>query len=229
MITVHHLDNSRSQRVLWMLEELGLPYEIILYQRDADTQLAPASLKRVHPLGKAPVLTDGAITMAESGAIIDYLAQHYGRETLLPAVGTPAYREYVYWLHYAEGSLMPPLLVRYIFEQIRAAPMPFFVRFIINRLVAQVNRRFLDNQLHSHLGFVADHLACHEWFAGDSFSAADIQMSFPLEVAMTRANAADSYPRLKAYVDNLQVRPAYQKALAAGGPYRYGSGRPPVD
>lgn len=229
MITVHHLDNSRSQRVLWMLEELGLPYEIVRYRRDADTQLAPASLKRVHPLGKAPVLVDGTITMAESGAIIDYLAQRYGREALLPAPETPAYREYVYWLHYAEGSLMPPLLVRFIFDQIQAAPMPFFVRFIVNRLVAQVNRRFLDNQLHSHLNFVADHLACHEWFAGSAFSAADIQMSFPLEVAMTRAGAADSFPRLKAYVDGLQARPAYRKALAAGGPYRYGPRSSPVD
>lgn len=222
MIQLHHLNDSRSQRILWMLEELELDYEIKHYQRNADTQLAPDSLRRVHPLGKAPVLTDGDLTLAESGAIIDYLAQTYGRQTLLPAMNTPDWWHYVYWLHYAEGSLMPPLLMRHVFDKVQQAPVPFFVRPIVNKIVAGVDKAFLHKQIDTHLNFVADHLACHDWFAGDRFGAADIQMSFPLEAAMYRSELAERYPRLKAYVAQLQARPAYLKALAAGGTYIYG-------
>ncbi|GHA20117.1 glutathione S-transferase [Oceanisphaera arctica] len=222
MIQLHHLNNSRSQRILWLLEELGLEYEIKHYRRDTDTQLAPDSLKRIHPLGKAPVLTDGGMTLAESGAIIDYLAQTYGRDTLLPANNSPAWWDYVYWLHYAEGSLMPPLLIRHVFDKVQQAPVPFFIRPIVNRIVAGVDKVFLHKQIQTHLNFVADHLSCHDWFAGKRFGAADIQMSFPLEAAMHRSELADSYPRLRAYVSALQARPAYLRALKAGGPYLYG-------
>ena len=222
MIQLHHLNDSRSQRIIWMLEELELDYEIKRYQRDANTSLAPDSLKRVHPLGKAPVLTDGDITLAESGAIIDYLAQRYGSQALLPTVNTDTWWDYVYWLHYAEGSLMPPLLMRHVFDKMAQAPMPFFMRPLVKKLVAGVNDAFLNQQIHTHLNFVADHLACHEWFLGEQFSAADIQMSFPLEAAMHSAKLADYYPRIKAYVAQLQARPAYLQALQKSGPYLYG-------
>lgn len=221
MIQLHHLNHSRSQRIIWMLEELELNYEITAHQRDTDTGLAPSSLKKVHPLGKAPVLIDGELKLAESGAIIDYLAQGYGPE-LLPDKHSVAWWDYVFWLHYAEGSLMPPLVMRLVFDKIKDAPMPFFVRPLINKIVAGVDKAFLHQQIHTQLKFVADHLSCNEWLVGDSFGAADIQMSFPLEAAMHRAEWAARYPRIKAYVDQLQARPAYRRALAKGGDYRYG-------
>jgi glutathione S-transferase len=222
MITVHHLEHSRSQRILWLLEELGLDYDIKHYRRDQDTQLAPESLKQVHPLGKAPVITDGELTLAESGAIVDYLARTYGRETLLPAADSPAWWGYVYWLHYAEGSLMPPLLMRHVFDRVKAAPVPFFVRPLVNRIVAGVDQAFLRQQIKTHLDFVEDHLSCHDWLVDGRFGAADIQLSFPLEAALSRTGMADRYPRLAQYVARLQARPAYLRALAAGGPYAYG-------
>lgn len=222
MITVHHLEHSRSQRILWLLEELGLDYDIKHYRRDQDTQLAPESLKQVHPLGKAPVITDGELTLAESGAIVDYLARTYGRETLLPAADSPAWWDYVYWLHYAEGSLMPPLLMRHVFDRVKAAPVPFFVRPLVNRIVAGVDQAFLRQQIKTHLDFVEDHLSCHDWLVDGRFGAADIQLSFPLEAALSRTGMAGRYPRLAQYVARLQARPAYLRALAAGGPYAYG-------
>ncbi|MGO4999716.1 glutathione S-transferase [Oceanisphaera sp. W20_SRM_FM3] len=221
MIKLHHLNHSRSQRIIWLLEELELNYELVKHQRDIDTDLAPASLKKVHPLGKAPVLVDQELKLAESGAIIDYLAQRYGAQ-LLPEKDSAAWWDYVYWLHYAEGSLMPPLVMRLIFDKVQAAPVPFFVRPIISKIVAGVDKAFLHQQIHSQLNFVADHLSCHDWMLGEHFSAADIQMSFPLEAAMYNPKWAAAYPRLKAYVDQLQARPAYLRALAKGGDYRYG-------
>lgn len=221
MIKLHHLNHSRSQRIIWLLEELELDYKLIKYQRDSDTELAPESLKKVHPLGKAPVLQDGELKLAESGVIVDYLAQHYGPQ-LLPDKDSSAWWDYQYWLHYAEGSLMPPLLLRLVFDKIKAAPVPFFIRPIINKIVAGVDQAFLHQQLHSQLNYVADHLSCHDWMLGEQFSAADIQMSFPLEAAMHNEKLAACYPRLKAYVQQLQARPAYLRALAKGGDYRYG-------
>lgn len=221
MIQLHHLNHSRSQRIIWMLEELELHYEITAHQRNADTGLAPESLKKVHPLGKAPVLIDGELKLAESGAIIDYLAQDYGPQ-LLPDKNSAAWWDYVYWLHYAEGSLMPPLVMRLVFDKVKDAPMPFFVRPLINKIVAGVDKAFLHQQIHTQLNFVADHLSCNEWLVGESFGAADIQMSFPLEAAMYRTEWAACYPRIKAYVEQLQARPAYRRALAKGGDYRYG-------
>lgn len=221
MIQLHHLNHSRSQRILWLLEELELDYELIKHQRDPNTELAPASLKKVHPLGKAPVLIDDELTLAESGAVVDYLAQRYGPQ-LLPEKDSAAWWDYVFWLHYAEGSLMPPLVMRLVFSKIQAAPVPFFIRPIIKKIVAQVDKAFLHQQIHGQLNFVADHLSCHNWMLGEHFSAADIQMGFPLEAAMYNKKLAASYPRINAYVQQLQARPAYVRALAKGGDYRYG-------
>ncbi|OYD23385.1 glutathione S-transferase [Oceanimonas baumannii] len=222
MISLHYLNDSRAQRILWLLEELGLEYQLVRYRRDAGSGLAPADLKKAHVLGKSPVITDGHLTLAESGAIIDYLAQRYGAGALLPVHGSDAWWDYVYWLHYAEGSLMPPLLMRIVFERVKQASMPFLIRPLVSRIVAGVNDAFLDKQIHTHLNFVADHLACHKWMLGEQFSAADIQMSFPLETVMSDSALADSYPRLKSYVAAFRERPAYHKALKAGGEYRFG-------
>ena len=152
MITVHHLNNSRSQRVLWLLEELGLPYEIKRYERDPKTMLAPASLRKIHPLGKSPVITDGELTLAESGAIIEYLVDRYGNGRLRPALDTPEHLRYTYWLHYAEGSAMPPLLLKLIFDQIEKSPMLFFVRPIARSITNRVKSSFIEPQIAQHLG-----------------------------------------------------------------------------
>ena len=221
MITVHHLNNSRSQRVLWLLEELGLPYEIQHYQRDAKTMLAPASLRKVHPLGKSPVITDGRVTVAESGAIIEYLIDTYGQGRLAPAPGTPDRLRYTYWLHFAEGSAMPPLLMKLVFDKIVSSPMPFFVKPIARGISAKVMSSFVDPNLKSQLDFMEAELAKHPWFAGKEFSAADIQMSFPLEAAAQRAGLDAGRPKLTAFLKRIHARPAYQKALERGGPYSF--------
>ncbi len=218
MITVHHLNNSRSQRVLWLLEELEVPYELVNYERDPKTLLAPASLQAIHPLGKSPVITDGPVTVAESGAILEYLVETHGKGRLVPAAGTQAHRDYRYFMHYAEGSLMPYLLLKLIFRRVKTAPMPFFVKPIARKIADTVSRQFIDPNLTRHLTFLGDHLGSHAWFAGDALTAADIQMSFPLEGAVARAGDAVS-PRLTEFVKKFQARPAYQRALAKGGPY----------
>lgn len=220
MIVVHHLNNSRSQRVLWLLEELGVPFEIQHYQRDAKTMLAPTSLRQVHPLGKSPVITDGAVTVAESGAIIDYLVSKYGNGRLAPAEGTPERLRYTYWLHYAEGSAMPPLLLALIFNFIPRQPMPFFIRPLVRSICGNVRRSFIQPQLDLHLGYMNDELGKSKWFAGDTFSAADIQMSFPLEAAATRGGIDQQYPRLADFLRRIQAMPSYQRALEKGGPYQ---------
>jgi glutathione S-transferase len=218
MLTVHHLNHSRSQRVLWLLEELGVPYEVKHYQRDARTMLAPSSLKKIHPLGKSPVITDGDLTVAESGAIIEYLVERYGQGQLAPAPGAAARRRYTYWLHYAEGSLMPLLVTKLVFS--RLPPLsPFFVRPVVRALVRNVNRGYLDPQLRQHLGFIEGELTKNAWFAGEEFSAADVQMSFPVEAASARSGNAPDYPRLHAWLERIQARPAYQRALEKGGPF----------
>ncbi len=220
MITLHHLENSRSQRIIWMLEELAVPYEIKRYERDPRTNLGPASLKAVHPLGKSPVITDGEVTMAESGAIIDYLGQKFSAGKLVPEYGSKAHQDYTYWLHYAEGSLMPPLLIRLVFETIRARKMPFFVKPIAERIVNETMRTFIGPQIKTHFDYVENYLKQHEWFAGTRLTGADIQMSFPLEASVARGLGAN-YPAITAYVKRLHARPAYQRALEAGGEYAY--------
>ncbi|EMP56260.1 glutathione S-transferase family protein [Marinobacter santoriniensis NKSG1] len=221
MITVHHLNNSRSQRVLWMLEELEVPYEIKRYQRDPETMQAPASLKQVHPLGKSPVITDRDLVVAESGAIIEYLAHTYGKDTLLPKAGSQAWLDYTYWLHYAEGSLMPPLVMRLVFEKIKTSPMPFFVKPVAKGISDKTNQMFIGPMIKTHLDFVESHLAKNTWFVGDTLSAADIQMSFPLEASVARGIVRNSRPHITAWVERVHARPAYRKALEKGGEYDY--------
>ncbi|PZO36181.1 MAG: glutathione S-transferase [Pseudanabaena frigida] len=219
MITVHHLNNSRSQRVLWLLEELELPYEIKRYERDPKTMLAPASLREVHPLGKSPVITDGKLTLAESGAIIEYLVGHYGNGRLRPALGTPEHLRYTYWLHYAEGSAMPPLLLKLIFDQIEKSPMLFFVRPIARSIANRVKSSFIEPQIAQHLDYMEAEIGKSTWFAGNEFTAADIQISFPLEAAVARAGLNSSRPNLMAFLNRIHSRPAYKKALERGGTY----------
>ena len=222
MITLHHLEDSRSQRVLWLLEELGADYRIHHYQRDPETSLAPAELREVHPLGKSPVITDGELTLAESGAIIEYLARTYGDDEWAPAPGDARYWDYAYWMHYAEGSLMPPLLVRLIFSKVRTGA-PFLVRPIAAGIADQVERAFTDAQIQAHFSFVNDHLAANRWLLGDAMTAADIQISFPLEAGLAQSSLGEQYPHIAEYVDRFQQRPAYRRALAAGGEdYAYG-------
>jgi len=221
MIVVHHLNDSRSQRVLWLLEELGLPYEIVRYQRDPHTLLAPASLRTVHPLGKSPVVVEDGEVLAESGAIVEILADRHGGGRLAPAAGTPERARYLYWLHYAEGSAMPPLLLRLVFARVADAKMPFFARPIARGIAATVRCTFIDPQIASHLDFMEGELAQREWFAGDAFSAVDIQMSFPLEAASVRAGLDAGRPRLWAWLQRIHARPAYRRALERGGPYSY--------
>jgi glutathione S-transferase len=220
VIIVHHLNNSRSQRILWLLEELGLPYEVKRYQRDAQTMLAPPELRAVHPLGKSPVITDGEVTLAESGAIVEYLASRYGNGALLPAADTPERLHYLYWMHFAEGSAMPPLLLKLIFDRIESGKgMPFFVKPVARGIAAQVKQRMVTPNLERQLDYMEGWLAKHEWFAGSGFSAADIQMSFPLEAAASRGGLTASRPKLWAFLEKIHARPAYQRALEKGGKY----------
>jgi glutathione S-transferase len=221
MITVHHLNNSRSQRVLWLLEELGVRYEVKRYERDPKTMLAPPELVSIHPLGKSPIVTDGASTLAESGAIVEYLIDKYGGGRLIPPVGTPERLRYTYWLHYAEGSAMPPLLLKLVFDRVAAARVPWPVSSIARRIASQVTRTFIEPQLTRHLDFMESELASRPWFAGAQFTAADVQMSFPLEAAVARAGLNASRPKLMAFLDRIHGRPAYRQALARGGPYDF--------
>ncbi|MBC8057441.1 MAG: glutathione S-transferase [Rhizobiales bacterium] len=221
MITVHHLNNSRSQRVLWLLEELGVPYEIEKYQRDAKTMLAPPALIKVHPLGKSPVITEDGATIAETGAIVEYLLERHGRGRLAPAVGTPERLRWRYWLHFAEGSAMPPLLLKLIFERIKVSPMPFFAKPIAKGLSNKVLAAMVEPNLKRQLDFMEAELGKSEWFAGSEFSAADIQMSFPVEAAAQRAGLDASRPKLMAFLKRIHARAAYKRALERGGPYAF--------
>ena len=219
MVVLHHLNNSRSQRLLWLFEELNIPYEIKTYQRDSKTDLAPETIKKVHALGKFPVITDGDITIAESGAIIEYLVEKYG-ENFSPERGTDAGRSYTYWMHYAEGSLMPLLVIKLIFDKVKSSPMPFFIKPIAKGIANKVMAAYAGPNIKSNLNFINQHLATNEWFCGDQLTGADIQMSFPLE-AMVSQQGLDEYPNILAFVKKSQARPAYQKGLKAGGSYDF--------
>ncbi|MDI1325746.1 MAG: glutathione S-transferase [Brevundimonas sp.] len=220
MITVHHLNDSRSQRVLWLLEELGAPYEVKRYQRDAKTMLAPPDLKAIHPLGKSPVLDDGDARVAETGAIIEYLLETHPASGLRPASGTEAARRFTYWLHYAEGSAMTPLLLKLIFSAIPGR-VPFLARPVARGITKAMNANMIDPQLAAHTALWEAELARSAWFAGDAFSAADIMMSFPVEAAGSRVGYGAEKPRLKAFLQTIHARPAYRRALERGGPYSY--------
>jgi len=219
MIVVHHLNNSRSQRVLWLLEELELDYEIVRYQRDPKTMLAPPELRAIHPLGKSPVISDGDIVVAESGAIIEYLVETYGHGRLVPPAGTEERRRWTYFLHYAEGSAMAPLLMKLIFDRVENSPAPFFVKPIARGIAQKVKGGYIEPQIAAHLDYLEAELNQRPWFAGAEFSAADIQMSFPLEAAAARAGLDASRPNLTAFLKRIHSRPAFQRALERGGPY----------
>jgi glutathione S-transferase len=220
MLTVHHLNNSRSQRVLWLLEELGLPYEIVRYQRQADMR-APKDLRAIHPLGKSPVITDGGKTIAESGAIVEYIVGTYGEGRLVPAPDTPERLRYTYWLHYAEGSAMPLLLLKLLFN-IMPKRAPALLRPVVRKVSSQALTTLVNPQLKQHMSFWESELTKSEWFAGDAFTAADIQMSFPLEAAAARGGLEQGHPAAMAFLDRIHARPAYQRALEQGGPYEVG-------
>ena len=221
MITVHHLNNSRSQRVLWLLEELGIRYEVKRYERDKKTMLAPPELKIVHPLGKSPVITDDGRALAETGAIVEYILARYGGGRLVPESGTEDQLRFLYWLHYAEGSAMTPLLLKLVFTRIPQNAPPL-IRGLIKNVMKQAITRLADPQIRVHLDYWDAELAKATWFCGRNFSAADIMMSFPLEAAAARADAK-SRPMVKSFLDRIHARPAYKAALKAGGPYDYAS------
>jgi glutathione S-transferase len=221
MLVVHHLNNSRSQRVLWLLEEFGLPYEVKRYERDPKTMLAPPALLAIHPLGKSPVIVDGAVTVAESGAIIEYLVDKYGGGRLIPAAGSPERLRYTYWLHFAEGSAMTPLLFTLVFSRIAANPAPWPVSAIARRIAATVTKSFIAPNLTRQLDYIEAELGSQPWFAGPQFTAADVQMSFPLEVSASRAGLNPSRPNSIGFLERIHARDAYKRALERGGKYDY--------
>ena len=218
MITVHHLNNSRSQRILWLLEELGLEYEIKPYQRDAKTMLAPPELRAVHPLGKSPVITDGDQTLAESGAIIEHLSDRYGAGRLAPAFGSSERLRYLYWLHFAEGSAQPPLLLKLLFDRIKSSA-PILVRPVARAIADKALNSFVLPNIERNLNFMEGELGKTDWFAGNAFTSADIQMSFPLEAARMRGGLDEKRPRLMGWLERIHARPAYRKAIERGGKY----------
>lgn len=221
MITVHHLENSRSQRVLWLLEELGLPYQVKRYERDKKTNLAPKELLKVHPLGKSPVIDDNGAIIAETGAIIEHIVDTYGQGRLIPSTGTDDYRRYKYWIHAAEGSYMPPLVMALFLNRMETAKMPFFAKPIAKKLTQGVRDAYLTQTTKALFDYLDAEIGRGDWLAGKDFTAADVIMSFPAEASLQRVDAAKSAKNLKAYVDRLQARPAYKRALDKGGPYAY--------
>jgi glutathione S-transferase len=206
MIRVHHLNNSRSQRVLWLLEEIGTPYEVVRYERNTKTMLAPKDLRRIHPLGKSPIIEDNGRTIAETGLIVEYLVQRYGVD-LAPSNGSDSYWRYKYWLHYAEGSIMPPLLLKLVIDRLG--------------LLGRPARPFVSAQLKLHLDFLEAELGDGPWFLGARFSAADIMMSFPIEAARARAGVDETRPKLMDFLKRIHGRDAYKRALEKGGAYVY--------
>jgi glutathione S-transferase len=206
MLILHHLNDSRSQRILWLLEELGTPYEIKRYQRDATTRLAPPELKAVHPLGKSPVITDGDIRIAESGAIVDYVIRRYGKGAMMPAIGTADYETYNEWLHYAEGSAMLPLMMHLYVSRLKEAGAPLHPR--------------IDSETANHLGYVEGALRGREFLVGPAISGADIQMSFVGEMAKV-FDRLGPYPNLAAWLTRMHARPAFQRSIEKGGAYRF--------
>ena len=222
MITVHHLNNSRSQRILWLLEELNVEYEIKRYERDPVTIRAPKSLQAIHPLGKSPVIQDGDIIVAESGAIIEYLVRQYGSKQFLPEENSQTYRDVIYWLHFAEGSLMPPLLMKMVFDKLKQSPMPFFVKPIAKQISDKVMKTFVSPEIKLLLEYIDNYLSERTWFVGEHLSGADFQMSFPLEACVARGTVDQNYPNILAFVQRFQSRAAYLAALERGGDYDYG-------
>jgi glutathione S-transferase len=219
MLTVHHLENSRSHRIVWLLEELGVDYQISRYGRDKETGLAPPELLEIHPLGKAPVITDDDKVIAESGAIIEYLIYEYDDGTLKPVEGTPERLAYTYWLHYAEGTFAPLMLLSLVMARIEDAPLPFFLKPIAKGIASKVREGYLDPNVKRNLDFMEATLSKSKWFCGDRFTAADVQMSFALEAAEVRTDLSSEYPNLADFLHSIRERPAYNAALDKGGHY----------
>ena len=219
MITIHHLNNSRSQRVLWLLEELGVDYRIESHLRDPATMRAPPRVREVHPLGKLPILIDDDLTLAESGAIVEYLVERYGGGRLAPAPASPERLRYLYWIHYAEGSLMPPLLLQLVFDQIETGPMPFLARPIVRALARAVKEKFVGPEIDRNFDFAEAELATSAWFAGDELTAADIMMSFPVQVAAAKGSLDARRPHLAAWLERIEARPAFLRSVERAGPY----------
>jgi glutathione S-transferase len=223
MITLHYLENSRAQRILWLLEELGLQYEIKHYRRDPKTMLAPKELKEVHPLGKSPIITDGDICMAESAAIVEYLIKTYGEGELVPARNTKEFIKYRELMHYAEGSIMPFMLLTLIFNKIKTAPMFFLAKPIAKMIANKTFKNFITPNVKNHLDFLEAELTKHQWFAGEEMTGADFMMSFPIEAAAARTDLKKGYPKLNEFLERIQSMPSYQRALEKGLPYKLGS------
>jgi len=219
VIIVHHLENSRSQRVLWLLEELGVDYEVKRYERDKETSLAPVDLRKIHPLGKSPIIEDNGILIAETGAIVEYLVETHGKGKLIPPAGTAERRQYSYWMHFAEGSAMPQLLLKLFFSRIQEAKMPFFAKPIAKNIASRVLDGYVNPNIASQLEFMESELSKSTWFAGDEMTAADIMMSFPLEGAAVRLGIKEKYPRLHAFLERIHGSSGYKRALERGGPY----------
>ena len=218
LITVHHLNNSRSQRILWLLEELGLDYEVKRYQRNAQTMLAPPELRAVHPLGKSPVVTMDGATLAESGAIVEVLADRHGAGKLAPAPGSPERVRYLYWLHFAEGTAQPPLLLKLLFDRIKYKS-PLLVRPIARAIADRALGGYVLPNIERNMDLMESELGRNEWFAGPEFSAADIQMSFPVEALRVRGGLDEKRPRLMKFLEKIHARPAYRRAVERGGEY----------
>lgn len=215
---VHHLENSRSLRVLWLLEELGQSYELREYARDPKTMRAPPRMRELHPLGKSPVVTIGARVLAESGAICESLIERYDEKNgLRPQAGSEAHEDYLYWMHFAEGTLMPVFLVLLIFEQIKRAKLPFFVKPIARAIAEKVDAAYTRVEMQKQFAFIEGHLATEAYFAGESFSAADIQMSYPIDAKDLQGELSARYPNTQAWLDKVKMRPGYQAAVARGG------------
>lgn len=222
MVIVHHLENSRSQRILWLLEELSVSYEVKRYERDKKTGLAPENLRKIHPLGKSPVVEINGQFLVESSNIAQYFLHHFDTEFKLhPKMNSAEYWQYNQWMHFSEGSLMPPLLVSLIVSKVKEAKVPFFIKPITNKIVSQINRGFLTNQISTLFGFIESHLRENTWFVNQNFSAADIMMSFPLEAAMSGRVRPSDYPEIYKFVESIKLRKAYQVAIDKGGPYSY--------
>lgn len=216
MITVHHLEQSRSVRVIWLLEELGVDYTLKTYARDPKTNLAPQEYLDLHPLGKAPLITDGDEVLAETGAIVEYIIDHYGDNSWRPGKGSAKRIRYNYWLHAAEGTLMPYLVLHLFLTRMETVP-PFPIRPIIKAVTGQVRKVYLTPSLGKFFDFMNDELEGVTWFAGNKLTLADIMMSFPLEAAVGRAGLGQSHPHIMAYLERLHARPAYIKALQKAG------------
>ncbi|MGJ8668895.1 MAG: glutathione S-transferase [Oceanococcus sp.] len=219
MITLHHLEQSRSHRFLWLMEELGVKYDIKHYQRDVNTRLAPPELKAIHPLGKSPVITDGDLVIAESGAIIEYLIERYGKGHMMPKPGTDEHLRYRYWLHYGEGTLMPLMVMSLIFGQVEKAPL--LVRPIAKAISGQVKKAYLGPNIQANLDFVEAELGKSTWLAGEELTGADIMLSFPLETAGVRSGRDKARPNIQAFVERIHARPAWIRAVERGGPLEF--------